>query len=57
MSKYPPQDSSFSWFLDPDYIFSGSHKYGYELLTIFMIEVCTTVYKDHMCEIWLFSDT
>ena len=57
MGKYPPQDGPFPWFLDPDYVFNVSHNYGYEFLKIFMIEVCTPIYKDLMWEIWLFSDT
>ena len=57
MGKYPPQDSPFPWFLDPDYILSDSHNYRYDFLRIYMVEACTPIYKDHMWEIWLFSDT
>ena len=57
MAKYSPQDGPFSWFLDPDYFLSGSHNYGYDILSIFMIEVCTPIHKDYMWEIWWFSDT
>ena len=57
IGKYPPQDAPFPWFLDPDYFLSGSHNYGYDILSIFMIEVYTPIHKDYMWEILWFSDT
>ena len=50
MGKYPPQDGQFPGFLDPDYVFIDNHNYGYKFLRVFMIEVCTPIYKDLIWE-------
>ena len=57
MGKYPPKDGPFTWFIDPDYVFIDNHNYGYNFLRTFMIDVCTSIYKDLIWEIWLCWDT
>ena len=57
MGKHAPQESSFLGVLYSSYNLAACHFYVYNFISMLMIAVCKHVYKDHMCEIWLFPDS